>query len=53
MNERRTPKKLTIELSEDHHKRIKKAAVERNITLRKYVVQTVMERVIKEELLRE
>jgi len=53
MQERKTPKKLTIELFEDHHKRIKRAALERNMTLRKYVVQTVMERVLKEESLRE
>lgn len=53
MDERKTAKKLTVELTDDHHKRIKRAAIERNLTLRRYVLQTVMERVLKEEILNE
>lgn len=45
----KTPKKLTIDIPEDYHKRIKILAVERNITLRKWVLQTLMERVLREE----
>lgn len=49
----KTPKKLTITIPEDYHKRIKFLALERNMTLRKYVLQTLMARVIQEEASRE
>jgi predicted HicB family RNase H-like nuclease len=45
----KSPKKLTIEISEEYHRRIKLLAVERNITLRKWVIQTLLERVLREE----
>lgn len=45
----KTKKKLTIDISEDYHRRIKLLAVERNMTLRKWVVQTLMARVLQEE----
>jgi len=51
--ERRTPKKLTINIPEDYHRRIKILALERNMTLRKYVLQTLMARVLQEETMRE
>lgn len=49
----KTPKKLTIDIPIDYHKRIKLLAVERHITLRKWVLQTLMDRCLKEESFRE
>lgn len=37
-------KRLTIEIPEDLHKEIKVEAAFRNITIRKYVLQAVLER---------
>lgn len=51
--ERKTPKKMTITIPEDYHRRIKFLALERNMTLRKYVLQTLMARVLQEEATRE
>lgn len=45
----KTPKKLTITIPDDFHKRIKILAIERNITLRKWVLQCLIERMLAEE----
>ncbi len=45
----KTPKKLTIDIRPDYHKRMKLLAINRNMTLRKWVLQTLMERVLREE----
>lgn len=45
----KTAKKLTIDISPDYHRRIKLLAVDRNITLRKWVLQCLVERMLREE----
>lgn len=45
----KTPKKLTIDIPPDYHRRIKLLAVNRNITLRKWVLQSLVERMLREE----
>lgn len=49
----KTPKKLTIDIPPHYHKRIKLLAVDRNITLRKWVLQSLIERMLKEEATRD
>lgn len=42
-------KKFIIELEEDIHKDIKRRCVERNITMRKWVLIAIIERIKREE----
>ena len=42
-------KKLTIDIHPEHHQRLKIRAAYRNMTIRKYVLQAIMERVLREE----
>jgi hypothetical protein len=45
----KTAKKLTIDIPEEWYRKIKMMALIRAITMRKYVLQAVMDRVKKEE----
>ena len=42
-------KRLTVEIPEQVHKEIKIKAIESNISLRKWVLQTIIERIAREE----
>jgi len=49
MNTLKYPKKLTIDIPEEIHKKIKIRAVQRNIPLRKWVLQALIIRINGEE----
>jgi predicted HicB family RNase H-like nuclease len=46
--ERTTPKRLVLNIPEQLHQEIKQRALDRNITLRKYVLQALMTRIQNE-----
>jgi len=48
---RKSPKRLIIDIPEDIHQLIKKKAVERNITMRRYVLQALQIRIKQEEMI--
>lgn len=48
-NKRKTPKRLLINISEELHKNIKMRATFRNVSIKDYVIQAVIERIVKEK----
>jgi hypothetical protein len=49
MEEKIEKKKLIIEVSKDLHYEIKQQALWRNITIRKYILEAIMDRMKKDE----
>lgn len=45
---RKSPKRLVVEIEEDLHHAVKKAAINRNITLRRYVLRALERAVLNE-----
>ena len=45
----KTPKRIVIEVSDEFHKEIKKRAIDRNISIKKYFMRAILELIKREK----